>query len=179
MRRTASAVAGGVVVVGLAGCSPALDWREARPEGSGLSLLMPCRPDGHARNVSLAGQTVRLELSACSAGGATWAVAHADVADPARVGPALQALLDGARANAGGGDAGRPASLSVPGATPNPVSARLSFSGRKPDGAALASEVAVFSRGTRVFQATALGAAVPPEGAETFFGSLRLDAGVR
>jgi hypothetical protein len=48
------------------------------------------------------------------------------------------------------------------------------MAGRLPDGKAVEEQVAVFSRGTRVFQATLVGPSLPPEVAETFFGGLRL-----
>ena len=70
-------------------CAPALDWREVRPAGSGITLLFPCKPDSHARQVQLGPHSVRLELHACTAAGTTWALAFADMGDPARVGPAL------------------------------------------------------------------------------------------
>jgi hypothetical protein len=157
----------------LAGCSPAHDWREVRPEGSGLVLLLPCRPDAHARDVALAGRTLKLALVACSAGGQTWAVAYGDVADPAAVGPALDELRTAAARNLGAGAAPAPAALAVPGATPNAGSGRFAVAGKLPDGTAVQEQAAVFARGTLVFQATAVGAQLPAEAAETFFASLR------
>src|SRR5512139_2177354 len=83
----------------LLGCTPALDWREVRPTGAGITLLFPCRPDSHARQVRLGADTVRLEMHACAAAGATWGLAFADVADPTRVGPALFELRAAAARN--------------------------------------------------------------------------------
>lgn len=154
-------------------CAPALDWRETRPAGSGLSVLFPCKPASHGRRVSLGSDAVRLELHACTAAGTTWAVAFADMQDPARVGPALTELLTAAANNLSAA-APRVLALKVEGATPNPASRRVQFQGRMPDGRAVAEQVAVFAKGTRVFQATALGEKLDPEAAESFFGSLRL-----
>ena len=39
----------------LSACTPTYNWREVRPEGSGVVLMMPCKPDSHARRVRLAG----------------------------------------------------------------------------------------------------------------------------
>ena len=64
--------------------------------------------------------------------------------------------------------------LKVEGATPNPASQRVQFQGRMPDGRAVTEQVAVFAKGTRVFQAIALGDKLDAEAADTFFGSLRL-----
>ena len=43
-----------------------------------------------------------------------------------------------------------------------------------PDGRAVTEQVAVFAKGTRVFQAMALGDKLDAEAVDTFFGSLRL-----
>ena len=156
----------------LAACAPALDWRELRPADSGgLMLLMPCKAVAQQRPVVLAGRTLRLVLHACDAGDRTWAVAIADVEDPALVPPALRALRESAAANIGAAPPA-PLPLAVPGATPQPGSGRARFAGRRPDGAGVAIETAVFSRGTLVVQATVLGAAVAPDDAEAFFASM-------
>lgn len=157
----------------LAACTPALDWREWRPEGSGLAVLMPCKPDSQARSVGLVSTQVRLVLYACSAGGVTWGVAVADIGDPAKVGAALDELRASAVKNLGAVEV-TAVPLQVTGATPNPASQRVQFSGRMPDGRAVTEQTAVFSKGTRVFQAVALGQTLEPEAVATFFGSLRL-----
>lgn len=156
----------------LAACAPALDWRDVRPDGSGASLLMPCKPVAQERRLPLAGRPVQLSLHACSAGGQTWGLGHAEVDDPAQVGAALAALRDAAAANIAAGSVER-LPLQVPGATPQPASERLSFAGRLPDGRPVQVQLAVFAHGTRVFQATALGERLPAEAADTFFGSIR------
>lgn len=157
----------------LLGCAPALDWRELRPADSGLSVLFPCKPTHHARRVSLGPDAVQLELFACTAGGVTWAVAFADMQDPARVGPALTELRTAAANNLSAAPA-QALTLKVEGATPNPASQRVQFQGRMPDGRAVTEQVAVFAKGTRVFQAIAVGDTLDAEAVDAFFGSLRL-----
>lgn len=170
-RRTLCSV---LVVASLSwACAPALDWREVRPADSGLVALFPCKPNALTRNVALAGHTVRLTLHACSAGGQTWALAFADVGDPARVGRSLEELRRSAADNLGAA-AGAGLPLNVPGATPNPASAREQLAGRLPDGRSVVEQLAVFARGTVVFQATVLGATVPAEAADAFFAGLRV-----
>lgn len=162
-----------LAVFSLAGCAPAHDWREVRPEGSGgLVLMLPCRPDTQSREVTLAGRKLKLTLAACSAGGQTWALAFGDVADPAAVGPALDELRVSAARNLG---AMPPSTtpLSVPGATPNAGNTRFAIEGKLPDGSAVQEQAAVFTRGTLVFQATAVGPKLPAEAADTFFAGLR------
>lgn len=143
-----------------------------RPAGSGVTLLMPCRPVLHERSLPLAGAPVRLSLQACGADGQTWGIAHADVADPARVAAALVELRSSAAANIAAGPA-EALPLQVPGATPRAASGRVSFDGRLPDGRPVQVQLAVFAQGTRVFQATALGERLPAEAAQTFMGSIR------
>jgi hypothetical protein len=157
----------------LLGCAPALDWRETRPDGSALQMQFPCRPTTQRRDVPMAGTRVNLALHACAAGGQTWGLAVADVVEPARVGPALAELAAAAASNLGA-SAPQSMTLKVPGATPNDASVRLRLRGRLPDGQAAQMQVAVFARGTQVFQATVLGNTLADEAAETFFASLRV-----
>jgi hypothetical protein len=159
--------------VAVAACTPTLDWRELRPEGSGAQLLFPCKPSSHARTLELAGARASLTLHACKAGGATYALAVADVGDLARVAPALMQLREAAQRNLGGA-AQTLAPPRVPGMTPQAQAQRLLVQGRLPDGSAAQEQLAVFARGTRVYQASVLGAALDPEGVETFLESIRL-----
>jgi hypothetical protein len=162
-----------VLSAALAACSPALDWREMRPDGSGAVVSFPCRPSSHARKVRLAGGDVELTLYACTAGDITWALAWADVTDPARVAQAVDELRRSAAANIGAVTA-QDLPLNVPGATPNLGAGRVALTGQHSDGQVVHEQMAVVVKGTRVLQATALGAQLPPEAMEIFFGGLRL-----
>jgi hypothetical protein len=156
-------------------CTPALDWREVRPPGSGIVALLPCRPSAATREVVLAGQPpLRMSLHACSAGGRTWGLGVVDVNDPTRVDATLVALRESAAGNLGA-TAGGSLPLKVPGATPQRASSRVAFGGVAPDGRKLLGEAAVFARGTVVVQATVLGEALPADAAETFFAGLRAE----
>lgn len=167
------AVALVVAIAGLAACSPALDWRQLRPDGWGLAVSLPCRPADVVRQVPLAGAPVELRLLACSADGHTFAMASADMADPARVDPALQALGAAALANVQGRvDAEQAAA--VPGMTPYPGARRWQVIGRLPDGAAVQEQVLVFAHGLRVFQATVVGPRADREMAQPFFDSIEV-----
>jgi hypothetical protein len=161
----------GAVLAGLvlAGCSPTLDWRQVRPEGWGLVASWPCRPTLQVRPVALAGPAVELGLLSCSAGGHRFAIASADVADPARVGPALQAL--GAAAQ-GVIESERAASVS--GMTPQPAARWWRVQGQLPDGAPVREQVLLFAQGMRVFQATLVGPVADDTLARTFFDAIEL-----
>ncbi len=158
----------------LSACSPALDWRELRVQGTPLRFMLPCKPTVQARQLPLAGKAVLLNLQACAAGGHTWGLASADMGDPALVGSALAELAQSAGRNIQAGVAAdQPASVS--GATPNPASRRLVLQGRNSAGAALTMQLVLFTHGTQVYQASALGEQVPAEAADTFFGALRFE----
>lgn len=140
----------------LGACAPALDWRQVRPPGWSLSAALPCRPATAERTVPLAGAPLTLVLWSCSADEHLFAIASADVADPARVGPALRELAGAARANITAQvESDQPAQ--VRGMTPHVLARQQRLSGRRPDGQAVREQVLVFAFGTRVYQATVLG----------------------
>ena len=157
----------------LAACSPALDWRQVRPDGWGLQAAMPCRPDQQQRQVALAGAPVALGLVVCSAEGHSFGLASADVGDPARVAPALQALLQAAQANVQGQVLAEQAVV-VPGMTPQAGAVRRQLAGRMPEGRAVREQVQVFAHGLRVFQATVVGPEAGPVQTGPFFEALEL-----
>ena len=159
-------------LLAMAACSPALDWRDVRPEAAGIQLQFPCKPSGQSRDLSLAGKRVNLALHACAAGGLTWGLAVADVGDPALVGAALAELSASAAANLGAA-AGENQPLRVNGATPNDAAGRQRLTGKLPDGKTVQMQVAVFTRGTLVYQASALGELVADDAAQTFFDAIR------
>jgi hypothetical protein len=173
MQRFLRGVWGAIACTSLAACAPEFNWREVHPEGSGAVAMFPCKPSHEVRQVPLAGAPVRLAIVACRSGDVMFAVSHGDVADPARVGPALQALRSAALSNLNGAVASE-RRLMVPGMTPNPQAQALEVQGRLPDGRAVQERLAFFSKGTRVFQVTMFGAALDAEATETFFGGLRL-----
>ena len=156
----------------LCACSPTLDWREVRPEGSGVVALFPCKPSTDARMVTLDGGRVRLLLTACRAGDATWALAFADTAEPSKVAPALAALRAASVANLGAA-ARVTAPMRVNGMTPNPQAERVHIDGKLPGGEAVTLETGFFAKGTWVFQATVMGAKPGSEAVATFFDSLK------
>ncbi len=162
-----------VIALLVSACSPALDWRQVRPDGWGLQAAMPCRPDPFQRSVTLAGASVVMGLLVCSTDGHSFALASAELADPARVATSLQALLQAAQANVQGQVlAEQPAA--VPGMTPHPAALRRQLSGQMPDGRAVREQVLVFAKGLRVFQATVMGPLVGPAHAGPFFEAIEL-----
>jgi len=158
---------------GLAGCSPALDWRDIRPDGSGAVAQFPCKPDRHARTVPIAGQALRMEMLVCSADDLTFALSFVDVVQPERVGPVLEDLRALAVGNIGA-QAPTVATARVPGMTPHASAVDLTAAGRLPNGSAVQQRSLLFSRGLRIYQASVVGGRLPPEATDTFFSALRL-----
>ncbi len=151
----AVAVLAGLVV---SGCADDPQWREMRPpEFASLTLAFPCRPARSARRVELAAQPVELTLLSCQVPDVTFAASTALIDDPGRVGAMLQALSRATAANVGA-ELPSPRVIHIPGMTPNDHSAYHEILGRRPDGAALRVQSAVFARGTRVYQLIRLGA---------------------
>lgn len=156
----------------LAACTPALNWREVRAEGSDLVAMFPCKPQRFVRQVPLAGASVEMRLMSCAVDGVNYAVVHARVADPAQVGPALQALRAAAVENIGG-RAANETPFAVGGMTPSPWALRFSAEGRGADGEPVREQAGVFARGVQVFQATVVGPAPQAQAVDGFFGGLR------
>lgn len=170
-RRLALAVL--VLTSELAGCSPRLDWREVRMLDAGLTALLPCRPARQARRLVLAGSEVEMSMLACTGDSVVYAVASADVMQPARVSTAMAELHAAAARNLGAAPQA-PVAFPVQGSTPNAQAGMASLAGMLGDGRRVEEKVAVFARGTRVYQATMLGPSVEVEASEAFFGGLRL-----
>lgn len=159
----------------LTACAPTLDWREMRPADTPLQAQFPCKPTTQARTLALAGEQVTLTLLACSAGNATWGLAHATLVNPAHLAAALSELRSATTTNLKvKADSGRDVPFSPPGATPNAEMRRQQVTGKLPDDSAVVADVAVFSHGLRVFQATVVGKQLHGTNTEVFFGGLRV-----
>ncbi len=168
-RRRTGALAAGLLV---AACSPASDWRELEVPGTTLAVRLPCKPDRQQRTVVVAGQPLAMSLQSCQAGDTTYGLATADVGDPARVDAVLTALAESARGAIGAPEPAV-AAFAMPGVTPYRGDVRLRLAGRRPDGRAVEESLTLFARGTQVFQATALGEALPDSALAPFLEGLR------
>lgn len=162
------------VLLALAGCSPAFDWRSVPLPGTQLVAELPCRPGRFQRDVTVAGVPLKMYMLSCEAGGITYGVATADVGDPGRVDAVLRALRDGAAAAIRSADSPAGA-LNMPGATPFPGNSSARLHGQRPDGEKVDEAIRVFGRGTRVFQASAVGSSLPEAAVRPFEDGLRFD----
>ena len=171
--------AGLAALLALAACSPALNWREVRPEGTRLNLLLPCKPDKAQKLVPLGGRATPLAMLGCDADGATFAVATADVGDAAQAASVLALWQELALANMKAAPASRQMlPLTLPGTAPGtpgtPVT-RLQAQGQRADGTAVSGQAAYFAQGSQLFQVVMYAPQIAPEVAETFFSSLKFE----
>lgn len=165
-------------LAGLAACNPTFNWREVRADSSALVALLPCKPDRGTRTVPLAGRPTELQMVGCESGGATFALAKADVADAAQAGSTLAQWRVITLANARAGVTGKATPFVPPGAVALPESVLVVAPGQQPDGNAVQLRAAWFAQSTgtgmQVFQALVVAQNMPAEAAETFFASLKL-----
>jgi hypothetical protein len=153
-----------LVLMLLAACQPALNWREARPAGSGAAALFPCKPDVEQRH--------GMGLAQCEAGGRGFALSWADTPDATQAGAALKAMAQALAAKLGQ-PLPPPQPLQVPGMTPLPEAAQ-----HRLRSAAGTTRVAVFSHGGRVYQALMTAAQDDPAAWDSFVAGLRVGGAV-
>lgn len=87
-----------------AACSPVFDWRDVRVAPANASTVLPCKkPDRVERAIPLGGVPTQLSVAGCEAGGATFAVMAAVLAEGQSVDDILagwqQATLDNMHAD--------------------------------------------------------------------------------
>lgn len=170
-------------LMAMAACNPTLNWREARVNATGLVVMLPCKPAHQTRAVALGGQTLDMHMSACDAGGATFAIAH--VAAPQA--DAAPALLSQWRkvtlANLGAQNIAESAvridwgAAQEPGqsaqAGTNPGSLRVSATAKRADGSLLHFQGVWFSARGQAFQAAIYAPQISPEMTENFLAGLK------
>lgn len=171
---------GAAALLLLAGCSPALNWRTVPLPEADLTVTLPCKPDQASRTVELAGAPVELNMVGCDADGATFAVSHAALADPAQVGAALTHWRAAALARLGAGAAANAKDMPYAprGALSLPQSVRTVAQGQAPDGRAVTAQAVWFARAAgsevRLYHAVVYSPKPRPDVADQFFAGLLL-----
>lgn len=158
----------------LAACSPVFNWREVRALPAGLKAALPCKPDKGARDVSMAGRDVSLQVLGCDTGGATFALMFADIGDAGRTGEVLALWKAASLANLRS-TAARETPFVPAGAPALRESVQVVASGARADGSPVESQAAYFARGSHVFQAVIYADRVKPEMSESFFAGLAFE----
>ncbi len=156
----------------LVGCSPTFDWHSVPLPDTQLVAELPCHPGRFQRDVTVAGRPLKLFMLSCETEGITYGVATADVGDPREVDAVLHALRDSAMATIRSADSPARA-LNMPGITPFSGNSSAHLRGQRPDGETVEEAIRVFGRGTRVFQASAVGSTLPEAAVRPFEDGLR------
>jgi hypothetical protein len=162
-----------LALVALAACNPTFNWRDVRPDGTRLSLLMPCKPDKAQKTVPMLGQPTELLLLGCDAGGATFAVAVADVKDVSRVAVALAQWQSATLANIKAAPATRDVVFKLTGLPSGALLVRAA--GQRANGQPVSSQAVYFAQGSQVFQAVMYADKIEPDVADTFFSGLKFE----
>ncbi len=161
------------LTLGLGACSPALNWREVRIKDTGLSVMLPCKPDEGARVVPLGGKDVEMRMTGCDAANATFAVAYVKLAQTTPVTDALAQWRAAALANMGA-TSSKDVRLREALGDSSVSGAMVSAQGRRKDGAAVMMQGVWFIRGSQLFHAVVYAQSISPEITETFFPGLKL-----
>lgn len=158
----------GALLLALAACAPALNWRELKPaEAQGLVALFPCKADTAVRHLAvpgLPGEAVEMHVMSCQAGGITWALTHFDAGTPQRLAQALPALDEALWHNLAASQARHKAERQdlgparIKGADAHAASRHWLFKGSRPVSTSQVEAVQVtswtFARGLHAFQAS-------------------------
>lgn len=173
------------LVASLTACSPALNWRTVTLDAVGLTALLPCKPDHAARTVDLgAVRSAELSMIGCDADGATFAVSHVRIEEPAQADATLALWQAAVRARMHASPEASAQALPAatafvpPGALQLPQSVRVQLQGRAGEGGTVVAQGAWFARleGThaRLYHAVVYSPAPRPDVAQTFLDGLRL-----
>lgn len=174
----------GVIALGaaLAGCSPTFNWRTVELSPGPWQAMLPCKPERAERPVPLtdAQSPTVLKVASCEAAGLTFALAHAELADPAQSPAALQRWQ---RATwAGLRQTPTEAGQAPAGWTQWPVSAETGLvqaiawrgPGVGPQGEAVQAQLLWVAQGRWLLQAAVYSpGSAPAEAVDTFFAGLR------
>ncbi|EER59991.1 conserved hypothetical protein [Acidovorax delafieldii 2AN] len=162
----------------LAACSPALNWRSVPLDGAALTATLPCKPEHAARTVEMAGMQVELAMVGCDADGATFAVSHTALPDPARADAALAHWRAAMLARLGAAQVASEMPFAPRGALALPSAVQVLAQGRRPDGTAVTAQAVWFARtmGVQVhlYHAVVYTAKPRPDVADALFAGLEL-----
>ena len=164
---------GAVALTVLTACSPTFNWRDVRPDGTRLALLLPCKPDKAQRTVRMASQQTEMNLLSCDAGGVTFAVSMADINDAGKTGAVLAQWQSATLTNIKAGAPITRDAFKVSGLANEAVMVKAT--GQRANGQAVSSQAAYFAQDSRVFQAVMYADSISPDVADTFFSGLKFE----
>ena len=162
-----------VALTVLTACNPTFNWRDVRPEGTRLALLLPCKPDKTQRTVPMASQSTEMNLLSCDAGGVTFAVSMADVNDAGKTGAVLAQWQSATLINIKAGSSPTRDAFKLPGLATGAVMVKAT--GQRANGRAVSSQAAYFAQDSQVFQAVMYADTIAPDIADTFFSGMKFE----
>ena len=156
------------LALGLAACSPTLDWREVKASEGPYTVLMPAKPASHTRQLTLGELRADMTMRGAEVEGVSYAVGTAVLADEAQARQAASAMQAGMLKNIGTGPAAGK-SVMAAGIPMTEVVAN----GKSPGGQPVSLRARFGASGTRAYQVVVLGPAnrVQDEAAATFLES--------
>jgi hypothetical protein len=160
-------------LLGLTACNPTFNWRDVRPNGTSLALLMPCKPQSAQKIVSMAGEPTELMLLSCDAGGVTFAVAAAEVKSAASVSAVLAQWQSATLANIKAESSSAGTAFKLRGLADGAILVKAT--GQRANGQPVSSQAVYFAQGSQVFQAVMYADELSPDVAETFFSGLKFE----
>lgn len=165
------------VIMGLAGlltaCSPTFNWRESSIGATNLAAMFPCKPETVTRTLPIGNADRDMTMRTCDAGGVTFAVAHARLADPLQVPAALTGWRTSTLAGLGA-DPALATSQRPQGVAALPQMLVLQAATAPSNRAPRALTAVWFAQGVDVFAAFVMAPTIPADAVEPFFAGLRL-----
>jgi len=168
----------GWLLLGVCACSPVFNWREVPIGGDGVIALLPCKPDRATRAISLGGVPTEVEMAGCQAGGATFAIARAAVADAGEARERMAAWRAATREQWSGATfEEEPTTLPRAAVAPGPIALRVrqpAATGENAQARMLWFAHAAKNGKVALYQATVLGEPSSPEAPAAFFEGVHL-----
>jgi hypothetical protein len=159
-----------IMVLGLAGCTPSLNWRAVNLDG--VSTWLPCKPDRAQRELEIGGQKIQMEMMGCEAQGVMYAVSHAKVPNPSE----SQAVA-AAWQNASFKQmlAGSPQQTVFQTRGEKPVTGQFfKLAGARSNGQELKAQLAWVVLGAEIYHLAMYAQAITSEQAEPFFSEVKI-----
>ncbi|OYT91597.1 MAG: hypothetical protein CFE43_12500 [Burkholderiales bacterium PBB3] len=161
----------GLALLGLAACSPSLNWRTVPVEQ--LAALLPCKPDHAERQVDLGGTPRTLAMWGCEAGGALFAVSHLRVQAPATPEQVIAAWQLAALRNLPSATAqALPFKTPAMAGSASAPGVMVRATGKRAEGQAVQAQLAWFSRGADVYHLAVFAPVLTPAMTDSFFNEL-------
>lgn len=161
----------------LAGCSPTYDWRTIMNNDNGYTVDLPAKPDSDARQIDVAGTSMKMAMQTAEAGPAVFAVGTLILPsdDPQVQRTALDFLRDGLARNVGTAPVAR--TVQIPLAAGGQVPGlEMTLSGKAGEQKKTRTVYARFvAHGRHVYQAAIIASQpLPQEQVDQFFRSFQL-----